>query len=155
MCGTIEWRRRDSGKAGEIAKIELSTSTTSHITLPFFAAGPSGPYPLRLCPDARGTRAHCAPFCFNRRGARKHPCHSLTFLGLRAFACNTSDVSQFVEDIKNRGCTSSLGGCEGFSSGSKVAGSSRKVCIFCTLRPVAAPPPHRRSGLPQSHQPRA
>jgi len=43
MCGTIEWRRRDSGKAGEIAKIELSTSTTSHITLPFLAAGPSGP----------------------------------------------------------------------------------------------------------------
>ncbi len=43
MCGTIEWRRRDLGKAGEIAKIELSTSTTSHITLPFLAAGPSGP----------------------------------------------------------------------------------------------------------------
>ena len=29
--------------AGEIAKIELSASTTTHITLPFLAAGPSGP----------------------------------------------------------------------------------------------------------------
>ena len=30
-------------EAGEIAKIELSTSTTTHITLPFLAAGASGP----------------------------------------------------------------------------------------------------------------
>jgi len=30
-------------EASEIAKIELSTSTTTHITLPFLAAGPSGP----------------------------------------------------------------------------------------------------------------
>ena len=30
-------------EAGEIAKIELSTSATTHITLPFLAAGPSGP----------------------------------------------------------------------------------------------------------------
>jgi molecular chaperone DnaK len=30
-------------EAGEIAKIELSTSTTAHVTLPFLAGGPSGP----------------------------------------------------------------------------------------------------------------
>ena len=30
-------------EAGEVAKIELSTSTTTHITVPFLAAGPSGP----------------------------------------------------------------------------------------------------------------
>ncbi|MEW5704358.1 MAG: molecular chaperone DnaK [Pseudomonadota bacterium] len=30
-------------EAGEVAKIELSTNTTTHITLPFLAAGPSGP----------------------------------------------------------------------------------------------------------------
>ncbi len=33
-------------EAGEVAKIELSTSTTTHITLPFLAAGPSGPVHL-------------------------------------------------------------------------------------------------------------
>jgi molecular chaperone DnaK len=33
-------------EAGEIAKIELSTSTTTHITLPFLAAGSSGPVHL-------------------------------------------------------------------------------------------------------------
>ncbi|MEK4032319.1 molecular chaperone DnaK [Methylocystis sp. IM2] len=30
-------------EAGEVAKIELSTNATSHISLPFLAAGPSGP----------------------------------------------------------------------------------------------------------------
>ncbi len=33
-------------EAGEVAKIELSTSTTTHITLPFLAGGPSGPLHL-------------------------------------------------------------------------------------------------------------
>lgn len=33
-------------EAGEVAKIELSTSTTAHITLPFLAGGPSGPLHL-------------------------------------------------------------------------------------------------------------
>jgi molecular chaperone DnaK len=35
-------------EAGEVAKIELSSSTTAHITLPFIAAGPSGPIHLDL-----------------------------------------------------------------------------------------------------------
>jgi molecular chaperone DnaK len=33
-------------EAGEIAKIELSTTTTTHISLPFLATGPSGPVHL-------------------------------------------------------------------------------------------------------------
>jgi molecular chaperone DnaK len=33
-------------EAGEVAKIELSTSTTTHLSLPFLAAGPSGPVHL-------------------------------------------------------------------------------------------------------------
>ena len=33
-------------EAGEVAKIELSTSMTTHITLPFLAGGPSGPLHL-------------------------------------------------------------------------------------------------------------
>ncbi len=33
-------------EAGEIAKIELSTSTTTHVTLPFLATGPYGPVHL-------------------------------------------------------------------------------------------------------------
>jgi molecular chaperone DnaK len=33
-------------EAGEVAKTELSTSTTTHVTLPFLAAGPSGPLHL-------------------------------------------------------------------------------------------------------------
>jgi molecular chaperone DnaK len=35
-------------EAGEVAKIELSTNTTTHITLPFLAAGPSGPLHLEF-----------------------------------------------------------------------------------------------------------
>jgi molecular chaperone DnaK len=35
-------------EAGEVAKIELSTSATTHITLPFLAAGPAGPLHLDL-----------------------------------------------------------------------------------------------------------
>jgi len=35
-------------EAGEIAKIELSTSTTTRVTLPFLAAGPAGPFHLDL-----------------------------------------------------------------------------------------------------------
>jgi molecular chaperone DnaK len=35
-------------EAGEVAKIELSTSTTTHITLPFLAAGPAAPLHLDL-----------------------------------------------------------------------------------------------------------
>ncbi len=40
-------------EAGEVAKIELSTSATTHITLPFLSAGPSGPVHL----DCELTRA--------------------------------------------------------------------------------------------------
>jgi molecular chaperone DnaK len=35
-------------EAGEIAKIELSTSTTTRVALPFIAAGPAGPIHLDL-----------------------------------------------------------------------------------------------------------
>lgn len=57
----------------------------------------------------------------------KLPCHSRTFLGLRAFARNTSNVSQFVEDIKNRSCRSSFRGRKGFGDRSKVAGGCQKA----------------------------